>query len=70
MGYDHKKKKFSSAVNISDERFKEITGKVALVGFMAQQKSEAVEIIMKDESLTADEKPVACFLMGDLLKSR
>ena len=66
--YGHKKKKFSSACNISDERFNEISEKVGLVGFLAQQRSEALEIIQKDDNITAEEKPVAYYLMGALLE--
>jgi len=68
--YKHKEEKFFAALNITEERFNKLKEKIGLLGFLSQAKSEALEMIMKDEDITAEEKPAACFLLGALLEQR
>ena len=67
MEYDHQKKNCSSALGLTDERFKELTEKIGLIGFIAKYLSEALEIIKKDESINEDEQIIAGYLLGNLL---
>jgi hypothetical protein len=66
--YDHKKEKLWLALGITEARFKEIMEKTGLIGFLAQSKSEAIEMIQNDTTLTEKEKPIAHYLMGVLLE--
>ena len=65
--YDHKKKNLASALGLTEERFKELTEKVGFIGFLAKCRTEALEIIKRDKSITEEEKFIASYLLGNLL---
>lgn len=66
--YDHKKKTLASALGLTDQRFDELKEKVGLIAFLSQARSEALEIISKDNSIAENEKPAVYYLLGALLE--
>lgn len=66
--YDHKKKTLASALGLTDQRFNELKEKVGLVGFLSQARSEALEIVSKDDTIAENEKPIVFYLTGALFE--